>query len=93
MHIKTSNKDVFLLNTSIFLLSCRLFYLFLVTVGNRVQTTTSPERITHFFLFLSLSLSLSPLSFLVLAFSSPFMTNPPLSSFTISLHHVFLQDN
>jgi hypothetical protein len=39
----------FLLNTSIFLLSCRLFYLFLFTVGDRVRTAPSPNASLMFF--------------------------------------------
>ena len=44
-----------LLNTSICLLSCRLFYLFLFTVGDRVRTAPLPTHHSCFFLFLSLS--------------------------------------
>ena len=73
----------FLLITYIFLLSCRLFYLFLGTVGNRVLTAPSLNASLIFFLLLSLSLS--PLSLSVLALSSPFISSPSLSPFTISL--------
>jgi len=59
----------FLLITLIFLLSCRLFYLFLGTVGDRVLTAPS---LNASLIFLHSSLSLSPLSLSVLALSSPF---------------------
>jgi len=74
----------FLLITYIFLLSCRLFYLFLGTVGDRVLTAPSLNASLIFF-HSSLSLSLSPLSLSVLALSSLFISNPSLSPFTISL--------
>ena len=72
----------FLLITYIFLLSCRLFYLFLGTVGDRVLTAPSLNASLIFF---HSSLSLSALSLSVLALSSPFISNPSLSPFTISL--------
>ena len=84
MHMKTSNKDVFLTYYSYF--SSFLPFILLISWYHwRSCANCGSLNASLVFFHSSLSLSLSPLSLSVLALSSPFISNPSLSPFTISL--------